>query len=62
MSSGVIPVVLNRGGVGDIVKHGHNGFLAPFAQVGSDAAANMRWSAEACRMLPTGLTAGGGAG
>ncbi|PRW51010.1 Glycosyl transferase family 2 [Chlorella sorokiniana] len=32
MSSGVIPVVLNRGGVGDIVKHGHNGFLAPTAQ------------------------------
>ena len=35
MSSGVIPVVLNRGGVGDIVKHGHNGFLAPTAQVGA---------------------------
>ncbi|KAI7842484.1 hypothetical protein COHA_003838 [Chlorella ohadii] len=32
MSSGVIPVVLNRGGVGDIVKHSHNGFLAPTAQ------------------------------
>lgn len=29
MSAGVIPVVLRRGGVGDIVKHGLNGFLAP---------------------------------
>ena len=31
MSAGVIPVVLQRGGVGDIVKHGQNGFLAPTA-------------------------------
>ncbi|KAI3427093.1 hypothetical protein D9Q98_007032 [Chlorella vulgaris] len=28
MSAGVIPVVLNRGGVTDIVKHKHTGFLA----------------------------------
>lgn len=42
MSSGVIPVVLNRGGVGDIVKHGHNGFLAPTAQVGRGAGASLR--------------------
>lgn len=29
MSAGVIPVVLDRGGVGDIVRHGQNGYLAP---------------------------------
>lgn len=29
MSAGVIPVVLDRGGVGDIVVNGSTGFLAP---------------------------------
>ena len=33
MSAGVIPVVLHRGGVTDIVRHGITGFL------GQDAAA-----------------------
>lgn len=32
MSAGVIPVVLNRGGVTDIVRHGVTGFLAQSAQ------------------------------
>jgi glycosyltransferase involved in cell wall biosynthesis len=32
MSAGIIPVVLNRGGVTDIVRHGLTGFLAADAE------------------------------
>lgn len=62
MSSGVIPVVLNRGGVGDIVKHDHNGYLAPTAQVGAgQPVATLLWlpsSSCASRAPPAGHPSG----
>ena len=34
MTAGIIPVVLDRGGLRDIVDHGFNGFLGASPQVG----------------------------
>lgn len=41
MTAGVIPVVLNRGGVGDIVHHGYNGFMASSPEALADMTVNV---------------------
>lgn len=54
MSAGVIPVVLNRGGVTDIVRHSVTGYLAQSAQEIGDTTKEVGWQGEKGLCWPGG--------
>ncbi len=54
MSAGVIPVVLNRGGVTDIVRHSVTGYLAQSAQEIGDTTKEVGWQGEKGFCWPDG--------